>query len=258
MTELNLEHILPLQEELDNHPVYGDLRSLSDLRVFMSHHIFSVWDFMSLVKYLQNRIAPVQVPWKPLGDPSSRYFINQLVLEEESDQVPGPDGKMVYGSHYELYMNAMAEIGADTQPPQQFLERVQNDGVMDALESELVPEPARRFSETTFCLIEEDKPHMVAAALALGRENVIPGMFRRFLERMEVGEDRAPALHYYLKRHIDLDQGSHGPLSLQILETLCGGDELALQEAEAAAEEAICARIRFWDGVHEAIKARNA
>jgi hypothetical protein len=257
MTALNLEHILPLQEELDNHPVYGDLHSLADLRVFMSQHIFSVWDFMSLVKYLQNRIAPIQVPWSPRGDPALRYFINQLVLEEESDQVPGPDGKMIYGSHFELYMNAMAEIGADTQLPQRFLETVQNTGARDALESALVPEPARRFSETTFCLIDEDKPHMVAAALALGREHVIPGMFRRFLENMEIGEDLAPGFHYYLKRHIDLDQGIHGPLSMQMLETLCDGDALALQEAEAAAEEAICARIRFWDGVHEAIKAGN-
>ena len=257
MAALNLEHILPLQEELENHPVYGDLNNLADLRVFMSHHIFSVWDFMSLVKYLQNCIAPIQVPWRPLGDPSLRYFINRLVMEEESDQAPGPDGTKVYGSHYELYMNAMAEIGADTQLPKRFIERVQSNGVTDALESVLVPEPSRRFSETTFCLIDEDKPHMVAAALALGREKVIPGMFRRFLERMEIGENMAPAFHYYLKRHVDLDQDIHGPLSMRMLEVLCDGEDTRLQEAEAAAEEAICARIRFWDGVHGAILARS-
>ena len=71
-------------------------------------------------------------------------------------------------------------------------------------------------------------------------------------------ENMAPAFHYYLKRHVDLDQDRHGPLSMRLLETLCNSEEIKLQEAEAAAEEAICARIRFWDGVHEAIQQRDS
>ncbi len=258
MTELNLEYIRPLQQELDNHPVYGDLHGLEELRIFMSHHVFSVWDFMSLIKYLQNRIAPARVPWMPAGDPSLRHFINQLVQAEESDTAPDGEGGTLYASHYELYLRAMAEVGADTNTQGLFLKRVREQGAMKALESVLVPEPSRRFSETTFCLIDSDKPHMVAAALALGRETVIPGMFQRFLERMEVGADQAPIFHYYLERHVHLDGGYHGRLSMQLLEALCGDDQMKREEAEAAAEEAICARIRFWDGVHEAIKVHNA
>ena len=131
------------------------------------------------------------------------------------------------------------------------------DGAMAALESVLVPEPSRRFCETTFCLIEEDKPHLAAAALALGRETVIPRMFERLLERMEIGADQAPAFHHYLKQHIFPEEDFHCRLSMCLLEAMCGDDPVKLEEAEAAAEEAICARIRFWDGVHEAIKAHN-
>ena len=258
MPALNLEHIRPLREELDNHPVYRDLQDLDDLRVFMSHHVFSVWDFMSLIKYLQRILAPAQVPWRPLGDPALRYFINQLVLEEESDQVPGKDGQPLFCSHFELYLGAMAAIGADTAPVRLFLDRVQAEGVEHALESSLVPEPSRRFSETTFCLINEDKAHVAAAALALGRETVIPGMFRQFLEHMGISAAAAPSFHYYLSRHVHLDADFHGPLSLRMLEALCDGQAARLEEAEAAAEEAICARIRFWDGVHSAIRARRA
>jgi hypothetical protein len=98
----------------------------------------------------------------------------------------------------------------------------------------------------------------VAAALAVGREQVIPEMFRRFLREMHVSEPQAPAFHFYLARHIQLDEDFHGPLSLRLLETLCGDDPVKIEEAHTAAEEAICARIRFWDGVLEAIRATRA
>lgn len=255
MAALKLEHILPLQEELSRHPVYEALRTIEDLRVFMTHHVFSVWDFMSLVKYLQQRITPIEVPWIPRGDPQLRYFINQLVLEEESDTASGEGGILVYGSHFEYYCNAMSEIGADGRMPREFLDLVREKGVDDALYADLVPLPARCFSETTFGLIGEDKSHQVAAALAVGRERVIPDMFRRFLREMHVNESQAPAFHYYLKRHVRLDEDFHGPLSLRLLETLCAGDPAKIEEAETAAEESICARIRFWDGVLDAIES---
>lgn len=257
MAEINLEHILPLQAELERHPIYESLSSIEDLRVFMQHHVFSVWDFMSLVKYLQRHIAPIQVPWMPEGDPALRYFINQLVAGEESDTSPGADGKIHYSSHFEYYCSAMNQIGADGEMPKRFLALAREKGVEVALCSDLVPLPARCFSETTFGLIREDKAHEVAAALAFGRERVIPDMFRRFLRETHVSEAQAPAFHYYLKRHIHLDEDFHGPLSLQMLESLCADDPAKNEEAETAAEEAICARIRFWDGVLEAIEVHR-
>jgi len=257
MATPNMERIRPLQHELAGHPIYGSLQTLGDLRVFMTHHVFSVWDFMSLAKYLQQRITPIEVPWIPQGDPELRCFINQLILDEESDRSLDKDGTPVYGSHFEYYCNAMGEIGADGKMPWDFMELVRDEGVDRALYSDLVPLPARYFSETTFALIREDKPHQVAAALALGRERIIPEMFRRFLREMRITEAQAPIFHYYLGRHIGLDDDLHGPLSLQLLDYLCGDDPVKIEEAEIAAEESICARIRFWDGVLEAIESRN-
>lgn len=255
MATLNLERLQPLREKLDGHEIYSAIVRIEDLRIFMQHHVFSVWDFMSLIKYLQRAIAPVQVPWIPSGDPSLRYFINQLVLEEESDTVPLAGDRIGYASHFESYCRAMAEIGADSEQPWRFLKLVAEQGVDRALYAPIVPLPARYFSETTFCFIREDKPHEVAAALALGRENLIPAMFRNFLERMQISEAQAPAFHFYLNRHIHLDEDFHGPLSFKLLETLCADDPERIAEAEIAAEEALCARIRFWDGVLEAIRA---
>jgi hypothetical protein len=258
MAELTLEHIRPLREELDRHRIYESLRSIDDLKVFMRHHVFAVWDFMSLIKHLQQHIAPIRTPWMPEGDPALRHLINQLVLEEESDVAPGSDGAPVYGSHFEHYCAAMDEVGADSTIARRFLELVRHQGIDRALKSDLVPMPARNFCETTFCFIREDKPHVAAAALAMGREQVIPAMFRRFLREMQISELQAPSFHFYLTRHIHLDEDFHGPLSMRLLGILCGDDAGKIEEAEAAAEEAICARIRFWDAVLEAIEAERS
>ncbi len=254
MAAPDLTPIQPLIQELNQHPIYAELKDIDDLRVFMTHHAFSVWDFMSLIKYLQGKLAPVQVPWVPQGNPAVRYFINQLVLEEESDTIEGSNGPS-YSSHFEFYCQAMHEIGADGENPRRFVALVQEQGLDAALYSDLVPLPSRYFTETTFCFIREDKPHAVAAALAVGREHLIPEMFRSLLARMAINEQDAPAFHYYLNRHIHLDEDFHGPLSISMLDQLCNDDPERIEEAVIAAEEAICARIRFWDGVLEAVRS---
>ncbi len=82
-------------------------------------------------------------------------------------------------------------------------------------------------------------------------------MFRRSLDGMRVSEVQAPTFHHYLERHIELDGDRHGPFALRLLETLCGDDRDKMLEAKTAAEEAICARIRFWDGILDAINSHR-
>lgn len=257
MPEIDHERIRALQAELDQHPIYEALRTLADLRIFMDHHVYSVWDFMSLIKRFQAQVAPTRVPWLPTGDPALRHFINRLVLEEESDVVPSTDGYPSYSSHFEHYLAAMTEIGADAARPLEFLRLVAEQGVDAALYSDWVPLPARYFCETTFGFIRSDKPHLAAAALTFGRERLIPGMFRRLLEGIAITEQQAPAFHFYLERHIHLDEDFHGPLAQRLLVSLCDDDPARLAEAETAAEEAICARIRFWDGVLAAVASHG-
>ncbi|QKT04017.1 DUF3050 domain-containing protein [Ectothiorhodospiraceae bacterium 2226] len=254
MPTFNVEGIRALRTRLDQHPVYAAVRSLEDLRCFMEQHVYSVWDFMSLIKYLQHQVAPARWPWTPGSDPAVQRFINELVLEEESDQgAPGTPDQAGFSSHFELYLGAMREVGADTAGARAFVERVRAQGLRAALEHPSVPPASRRFTATTFDFIEADKPHMVAAALALGREHVIPNMFRAFLREMAVQERQAPTFHYYLQRHVHLDEDFHAPLSLRLLEHLCEGDAQRLAEAEAAAARAIEARLEFWDGVLRAL-----
>ncbi len=252
MNKLDLSSLQEPRTRLNSHPVYQAVSDLPALRVFMSHHVYSVWDFMSLLKDLQQRVAPAGAPWLPMGDPLLRRFINELVLEEETDEAPGPNGEKGYASHFELYLQAMADVGADTTRPLAFLDAVRTQGVDKALATADIPEPARRFMQTTFGFISTGKANVVGAALALGREHIIPPMFRALLAKMGIDAGRAPRFHYYLERHIHLDEDFHAPMSLRLLESLCGDAERRA-EAVATARQAMEARIVFWDGVGAAL-----
>lgn len=253
---LNDTFIDSLRTRLEAHPVYAAVVTLDDLQVFMQHHVYSVWDFMSLIKYLQHEVAPARWPWTPNGDASVQRFINELVLEEESDiALPGRKG---HTSHFLLYLDAMREIGANADVPARFVDTVAEQGIGAALAANLAPAPSVAFTRTTFDFLESGKPHTVAAALALGREHVIPSMFRAFLSRMAVNEAQAPSFHYYLNRHIHLDEDFHAPLSLSLLAALCGGDAEKWREAEAAAHTAVEARLKLWDGVFAALPSQQS
>ncbi|MEM8844473.1 MAG: DUF3050 domain-containing protein [Pseudomonadota bacterium] len=253
-TNISSDIIESFKTQLENHPVYEAVETIEDLQCFMEHHIFSVWDFMSLIKYLQAQIAPTQVPWLPQGDGSVRRFINELVMEEESDETHIA-GK--YSSHFELYQNAMKEIGADISLSTLFIQTVQTEGIKQALALPNIPKPSHEFTSATFSFLENNKPHQVAAVLALGREHIVPCMFRAILKKIGVSDQQAPIFHYYLNKHIQLDEDFHAPLSLRLLNGLCDNEQ-DVNEAIDAANQAVTARIVFWDGVYKAILARKS
>ena len=255
-SSLNLSQIESLQQRLLKHPVYDAVNDLSSLRVFMHHHVYGVWDFMSLLKHLQHVIAPATWPWQPSANVSLRRFVNEIVLGEESDEgLPTTEGQKRYVSHFDLYCEAMREVQADPAPALEFISVVKRSGLDTAFAASLPPQPCLEFMRTSFGFIETGKAHVVAAAFAFGREHIIPLMFHALLGRMNITEQQAPAFFYYLRRHIQMDGESHGPLAALLLNELCGSDPVRQAEAEAAACTAISARIRFWDGVLQAIKA---
>ena len=249
--KITVDALAPYRTALEEHPVYEAVETLDDLQCFMEHHVYSVWDFMSLIKYLQSIVAPTQYPWAPKGDASIRRFINELVLEEETDETH-IEGE--FSSHFELYQRAMAEVGAVTEPSLEFVRIASEKGIDSALQMPNLPNPSRSFTETTFKFINENKPHQVAAALALGREHIIPSMFRSILKKIDVSSDQAPIFHFYLNRHIHLDEDFHAPLSLKLLNALCADDDIKVEEALDAAKLAIEARLNFWDGVLASIE----
>ena len=244
MTDIDIK----LREKLDSHPIFHSLQTLGDLRIFMEHHVFAVWDFMSLLKELQRRICPHGSPWMPNQNSNTARLVNEIVLEEESD-VASPNLPHQYASHFEIYLNSMKEVGASTKIIENFIQDVSKYGVDQAMESEAVPSPVQKFMLSTFDTINHGSTHQIAASFANGRENLVPLMFLRILDSCKVDKEQAPLFHYYLERHAHLDGEQHGPMAEQLLDSLTGGDSLKEKEAAEAARKSVEARIELWDGV---------
>lgn len=236
---------------LENHSllVTNTIQSIDDLRVFMEHHVYAVWDFMSLAKSLQHRICPSGDLWLPTRvQRTSGRLINSIILAEESDRDPFNES---YISHFDLYCQAMKEIGADTGPIMRFINQVSVSGIDNALDTAIIPEPSRQFMRSTFDIIKRGKAHEIASAFTYGRETVIPQMFKRLINQLDVNSLDAGRFLYYLDRHIEVDSGEHGPAALNLIIELCDYDPMKVVEAEQTAVDAIKARILFWDRVEE-------
>ena len=246
----NLERtVRELQRQIVQHPVYPRLSCVSDLRIFMEYHVFAVWDFMTLLKRLQRDLTSVDVAWRPSALPRSRRLINEIVLAEESDEIaPGR-----YLSHLELYIEAMKEVGANHRPIETFIAELQ-DGTnpLDALNVSEAPHAARAFSRHTWSTASQASTHEVASSFLFGREDLIPEMFRSVLQ--ELGHN-ATTLRLYLDRHIELDEGTHGPLARALLQELCHNSATSWQESEDIAIASLQMRVSLWD---EAVKTMNS
>ena len=239
--------LAPLRERVVTHALYAHLRDEAAIRLFMEAHVFAVWDFQSLLKALQRLVTCVEVPWLPTSDPQARRLLNEIVLDEESDQAPGGG----YLSHFEIYLQAMRECGANVTPIQTFLGHVRAGlPVEQALEASALPPGVGPFVCTTMAIARSAEPHRVAAAFAYGREEITPAMFHRLTGRLaELSPQLWGTLRYYLDRHIGTDRDRHGPQARLLVRRLCGSDDILWSEAAEAARTSLEARARFWDAI---------
>lgn len=245
----------PLRQQIINHKVYPAIQSLDDLKIFMQYHIFAVWDFMSLLKALQNNLTCTSVPWFPKGSGETRQLINEIVAGEESDIDSFGNKK----SHFELYLDAMEQCGADTSQIEKFTTTLQNTGDFNAAYTASdIPAEARKFVDFTFEIINSNKDYLQSAIFTFGREDLIPGMFHSIVNDIDRSFPESVSIFkYYLERHIEVDGDHHSHLALQMTANLCGDDEQFWKEAEEATLQSLQKRIELWDGVYEQIKHKN-
>jgi hypothetical protein len=244
------EAVNPARHRVIGHPLYGRLDDLTAVRTFMRHHVFAVWDFMSLLKSLQRSLTCVQVPWVPQGPAGSRRLINDIVLVEESDELAGG-----FISHFELYLEGMTQAGADRTAIDAFIEFIRRDvPVLTALKRAHAPEPAAEFSAMTWEFVETAPLHCQAAAFAFGREDLIPDMFDKVAAVNRAIGNKLSTFVDYLERHIQVDSEEHTPMAMQMLADLCGDNDEKWRECEETINTALAARVRLWDGILAAIE----
>jgi hypothetical protein len=247
-----------LRAQLLDHPVYAEVDSVEDLRRFMEDHVFAVWDFMSLLKRLQQDLTCTKVPWFPADDARAARLINDIVIGEETDV--DPDGSFV--SHLDLYLRAMADVGANTRQFDTFrsLARV-GTSVETAMVRTGAPPHVQAFVAHTMALAQSGSTEEVLAAFFYGREDIIPEMFSR-LQKTLAGARRDDAslrnFIYYIERHIELDGDSHGPMGRELLEGLVADSPQRHQRALHAACNSIKARMDLWNGTLSTLREMRA
>jgi hypothetical protein len=243
-----------LREALLDHPLYTNVVSVADLRRFMEDHVFAVWDFMSLLKRLQQDMTCIKVPWFPADNTRAARLINDIVIGEETDV--DPDG--LYISHLELYLRAMKDVGANTLQFDTFCSMVKTGLPVEVVMSRIgVARHVHAFVAQTMALANTGTTEEVLASFFYGREDIIPEMFRRLLKTLYGAKhDNHTLRHfiYYVDRHIELDGDSHGPMGRLLLEDLVANSPDKAERAIRAARRGIEARIALWSGTLRTIR----
>ena len=250
------EKIKPHRDELLNHSLYSKILKIEDLQLFTENHIYAVWDFMSLLKALQTNLTCTKTPWGPNKNSQTAYLINEIVLAEETDLNQKGERK----SHYELYLEAMKDIGASIDKPTNLIsEMINSKDIFKSIESQEIHKNIKEFLKFTFDVIQEGKPHKIAAIFTFGRENLIPNMFNEILHEFEknINDKDISKLIYYFERHIELDEDEHGPMALEMVSELAKDDNEKWQEIENISIEALHKRILLWDAIDQLVEEKK-
>lgn len=253
---MNIAHINKYIEDernsLLNHSLYAKINSISDLHRFLEGHVYAVWDFMSLLKALQQKLTCTTTPWFATSNPETRYLINEIVLAEESDLAL--DGRRL--SHFEMYLEAMQACNANIEQISNFVKNLSTNSVFDAIEEQNLSKGISEFLKFTFEIIEKGNAHEIAAAFTFGREDLIPSMFTEILKEFKSSfpETDLKELIYYFDRHIELDADEHGPMAFKMIDELCGTDEKKWKEVAEISKLSLQKRIGLWDAIEENLK----
>lgn len=242
--EINRE-LQPFKSQLIDHPIYHKINSFEGLKSFSEVHIYAVWDFMSLLKSLQNGLTCISLPWKPVGTADIRYLINEIVLGEESDV----DQHGQRTSHFELYKKAMVEMGANTSEIDKLIANCSDsDSIFDAIEKQNIHPNIKEFLSYTFEIALNAPLHVKAAVFTFGREDLIPDMFLGILNSLKPSEGYSmDTFKYYIERHIEIDGDHHSLLAYQMVDILCGDDTNKWNEALEASKISLQKRIGLWN-----------
>ena len=240
-----------LRKSLVEHPLYNSMENLNDIKKFMEVHVYAVWDFMSLVKNLQMNLTCIHTPWIPSENSSTARLINEIVWGEETDV----DKNGIAKSHFEMYLDSMNEIGANTNKIKLLISLVkQGKDIFEIIKSFDISTEIKDFLNFTFSIIKENKVHVTAAVFTFGREDLIPNMFIEIVKKIKLENKSVESLIYYLERHIEMDGDHHGPMAMNMISTLCENNDNKIMEALDLSKVALEKRIKLWDHIYKQIK----
>ena len=247
--EKNKKKLSDLKQKITAHPLFANKLEREHICKFMESHIFAVWGFMSILKSLQIKITPNNLPWVPNKNTKNGLvnFVNEIIMCEESDFIEG----IGYISHFEIYLLAMKNIGAETDQLDKLISKISEKGYNEKhIDDVDASDEVKSFLKHDLDVSMNGTLPEIVGAFTLAREKVIPNMFSYILPAIKE-TSASKYLITYLERHIDIDGDRHGPLSMKLLDTSCGKKQLSL--AYVTAVKSLELRLSVWDKVYEDI-----
>jgi len=181
--------------------------------------------------------------WLPSKNPGVLRLINQLTISEETDELQ-PLGFV--GSHFELYLNAMSEVGASTRGISTFVKALREGlGIETALMC--APLPAREFVIGNYEIMQRGVVE-TAGALFFGREDIVPSLFSKIKCANDFTEHKW--FLAYLDRHIEEDVEVHGKIAESIVANLCKDSHENWRRAFFGARTALKLRLALLDSIY--------
>ena len=251
--ESNKNKLKVLRHKITTHPLFKSKLEPKQICKFMESHIFAVWGFMSILKSLQKKITSNNLPWVPNENTKNGLinFVNEIILCEESDYIDG----IGFISHFEIYLLAMKNMGAKSDQLDILISKITDKGYDEKFIADInTSDEVKNFLKNDLEVSINGTLPEIVGVFTLGREKVIPNMFRYILPAIK----ESPTSKYlitYLKRHIDIDGDRHGPLSMKLLDVSCNKEQLNL--AYNAAIKSLELRSLVWDRVYKDLKLAN-
>ena len=246
----NKNKLKELRDKITTHPLFESKLEPKQICKFMESHIFAVWGFMSILKSLQKKITSNNLPWLPNENTKNGLtnFVNEIILCEESDYIDG----IGFISHFEIYLLAMKSMGARSDQLDMLVSKITDNGYDEKFIDDInVSIEVKNFLKNDLQVSMRGTLPEIVGAFTLGREKVIPNMFRYILPAIK----ESPTSKYlitYLERHIEIDGDRHGPLSMKLLDVSCSKEQLNI--AYTTAMKSLELRLLVWDRVYEDLK----
>ncbi len=252
--QYNKKELTSLKRKINKHPLFKNNLNKNEVKLFMETHVFAVWGFMSLLKKIQKKITPQNIPWVPNENTKNGLanFVNEIILGEESDYIDG----IGYISHFEIYLLAMKNIDANPNELMKFIKlNKKSNKISTNLQKINVCKEVKDFLKHDLKIASSGSLSQLVGVFTLGREKVIPNMFKYILQSLN-DDVKIKYLRAYLERHISVDGERHGPLSVSLLNNVCHNPNL-MCEAYKSAITSLELRLKVWDKVYAQIRFEN-